>query len=272
MNPSSRAVIQALRIAPEPDDDAVYRSSIHIGCASWSIPALHGTLLEGTGSHLERYASVFDTAEINSSFHRSHQQKTYARWAASVPEHFTFTVKMPKEITHIHKLVDCEKALTQFLDETSGLGQKLAVVLIQLPPKLHLDSSRATDFFAMFRSQYSGLAACEPRHADWFSPEGDSLLRSFQLARVAADPAPRALNGIAFVAQPGGWDGFRYFRLHGSPQMYASSYSAEFLQEIACQLAQGSGQEKTPAWCIFDNTSRGAAIPNALDLMRLVQA
>ena len=40
--------------------------------------------------HLERYARRLSAAEINSSFYRPHQRKTYERWAASVPDDFRF--------------------------------------------------------------------------------------------------------------------------------------------------------------------------------------
>jgi len=236
------------------------RSDLHIGCAGWSIPRAEAGRFLTQGSHLERYAQVFDAVEINSSFHRPHQYKTYSRWADSVPDNFTFNVKMPKEITHQRKLVDCKEPLQRFLDEIAGLGPKLAVVLIQLPPRLQLDMSAATNFFTLFRDLYTGLAACEPRHAGWFAAEGESLLCSFKLARVAADPAP-----LPAVSEPGGWDRFRYYRLHGSPHMYYSAYSQEFLQDLAVQ----SMQKENPAWCIFDNTTLGAAIPNALSLKQL---
>ncbi|HEU4708487.1 MAG TPA: DUF72 domain-containing protein [Methylophilaceae bacterium] len=211
---------------------------------------------------MERYARVFDTTEINSSFYRPHQRKTYARWAASVPDGFTFSVKMPKEITHEHKLINCETPLQHFLDKVAGLGPKLAVLLIQLPPRLQLDIVVAKDFFALLRASYDGLAACEPRHASWFSAEGQALLQDFKVARVAADPSP-----IALAADPGGWEGFRYYRLHGSPKMYYSAYTPAFLQEIAAHLSQ----PQSPAWCIFDNTTLGAAIPDALTLIRLLE-
>lgn len=243
------------------------RPNIHIGCAGWSIPTAQAKAFEGEGSHLERYARIFSTAEINSSFYRPHQQKTYARWAASVPENFVFSVKVPKEITHERKLDDCEEPLRRFLNEAAGLGPKLAVLLIQLPPKLQLDTRAVADFFTLLRSLYSGLVACEPRHGSWFTAEGEALLQEFKVARVAADPAPRALAGNPLVGQPGGWDGFRYYRLHGSPRIYYSPYTPAFLQDMARQLAG----DMHPVWCIFDNTTLGAAIPNALDLMRMLE-
>jgi uncharacterized protein YecE (DUF72 family) len=246
----------------------VSRSNIHIGCAGWSIPGAEAGRFASGGSHLERYAQVFDTAEINSSFYRPHQKKTYTRWAESVPDDFNFSVKVPKAITHERKLVDCEESLRRFIDETLGLGNKLAVLLIQLPPKLQLDIPAANNFFTLLRSLHAGLVACEPRHASWFTQEAEALLCEFKVARVAADPPPKALTGNPSVGQPGGWDGFRYYRLHGSPRIYYSAYSTEFLQALAAQLTS----DKKPTWCIFDNTTLGEAMPNALTLKRMLEA
>ncbi|MFP5285145.1 MAG: DUF72 domain-containing protein, partial [Thermoanaerobaculia bacterium] len=69
-----------------------------IGCAGWSLPRSERDHFPGTGSLLERYASRFPAVEINSSFHRPHRTSTYARWSASVPAGFRFSVKVPKTI------------------------------------------------------------------------------------------------------------------------------------------------------------------------------
>ena len=61
-----------------------------------------------------------------------------------------------------------------------------------------------------------------------------------------------------------------YTRLHGSPRMYSSSYTPEFLQHTAVQLERET-RSRLPTWCIFDNTAYGVATHNAvalLDLMR----
>lgn len=97
----------------------------------------------------------------------------------------------------------------------------------------------------------------EPRHASWFTPAADALLQRHGIARVAADP-PRAPGGD----EPGGWRGFAYYRLHGSPRMYYSAYESGFLDA----LAQRISSHQSPAWCVFDNTAGNAAVPNALDL------
>ncbi|HEY9423039.1 MAG TPA: DUF72 domain-containing protein, partial [Thermoanaerobaculia bacterium] len=79
---------------------------ILVGCAGWSLPRAEQAEFPETGSHLERYASRFGAVEINSSFHRPHRPATYARWSASVPASFRFSVKVPKTITHGLRLRD----------------------------------------------------------------------------------------------------------------------------------------------------------------------
>ena len=69
------------------------------------------------------------------------------------------------------------------------------------------------------------------------------------------------------AAEPGGWPGVVYYRLHGSPRMYYSSYSPEFLRSLAERLTMYARPEN-PVWCIFDNTALGAATSNALELLR----
>src|SRR3982074_3407925 len=96
----------------------------HLGVAGWSIRREHADKFSQTGTHLQRYASVFNAVEINSCFYRPHRFTTYERWAASVPDDFRFAVKLPRVITHELKLAGAVPALERFLEETSGLGAK----------------------------------------------------------------------------------------------------------------------------------------------------
>lgn len=86
------------------------------------------------------------------------------------------------------------------------------------------------------------------------------------VARVAADPAC-----VPAAARPGGWRGLSYYRMHGSPKVYYSSYSEAFIVALAERLQEdlSAGRE---VWCIFDNTTLGAATRNALDLAAIVRA
>lgn len=241
-------------------------SELRIGTAGWTLPKQHAQHFPAEGSHLERCAAGFRCVEINSSFHRPHMLKTWQRWAACTPADFRFAVKVPKTITHQARLVNCGAELVTFLEQARGLGEKLGPLLVQLPPKLEFDEGIAHEFFTTLRELHAGSVVCEPRHASWFTSAVDRLLREFEVARVAADPA----KGGAAAGKPGGWPGLRYWRLHGAPRTYYSPYSAAFLRKFAAMLAEPT--RATETWVIFDNTALGHATENALDLQRLTGA
>jgi uncharacterized protein YecE (DUF72 family) len=234
----------------------------YIGTAGWNVPGIHARNFDSEGTHLVRYGQKLNCAEINSSFYREHKPETYRKWADSVPEHFRFAVKVPRTITHEGELrARNQDALARFLHQTGALGEKRGPLLFQLPPKLAFDKATVLDFFSVLRDLYQGPAVLEPRNVSWFGPEPDSTLQEFHIARVAADPAV-----VAQAAQPAGWPGLVYFRLHGSPRRYYSAYPQDFLSRLAEELSCLS-KSTIPAWCIFDNTASGAALGNALELI-----
>src|SRR6476659_10956633 len=108
-------------------------TNLHLGIAGWNIRREHTSRFPSAGTHLQRYASVFNAVEINSCFYRPHRFSTYERWAASVPDPFRFAVKLPKSITHEARLVGAGPAVDRFLAETAGLGPKRGPILVQLP-------------------------------------------------------------------------------------------------------------------------------------------
>lgn len=240
--------------------------SVFVGTAGWSIASRHAENFPGPGTHLERYGRRLDCVEINSSFYRPHRRETYERWARSVPDHFRFSVKLPKSITHEARLVGCEETLDRFLAEAGGLGQKLSVVLVQTPPSLRFLADKAEAFFELLRGKTDLAVAFEPRHASWFAPEAVDLLERFRISRVAADPAP-----VEAAGRPAGWPGLVYFRLHGAPRIYWSDYPEERLREIRRQLdkAESTGAD---VWCIFDNTAESHALANAVAVADMREA
>lgn len=233
--------------------------AIKVGTAGWTIPRDVAGAFPGKGSSLERYAACLNVVEINSSFHRSHRISTWERWCQSVPANFRFSVKVPKAITHEAKLGDCSQLVDEFLRETEALSEKLAVLLVQLPPKLVFNAERANSFFAQLRARSRAKLVCEPRNPSWFTAEADAFLNNHEVARVAADPAISASAGM-----PGGWPGIGYWRLHGSPVLYRSAYAPR-IPELASRIA-GFGEHTADVWIIFDNTASSAAMSDALAL------
>ena len=234
---------------------------LRIGTAGWSLPPREQPHFPREGSHLERYSRVFNAVEINSTFHRPHRASTFERWAASVPASFRFSVKMPRTITHDARLEAANELVDSFLEQLHPLGKSLGCLLVQLPPKLEFDRRVARAFFKHLRGRFESEVAVEPRHASWFTPGVERLLDCYRVARVAADP-PRTTDGF----EPGGWSGVAYYRLHGSPRIYYSSYKTEFLDALAVRLERLRRAGVT-TWCVFDNTTLGAGTANALSLM-----
>ena len=236
---------------------------IIIGTASWSIPRASAKAFPRAGTHLHRYAQTLRGVEINSSFYRPHAAATYARWAQQTPRNFSFAVKLPKHITHDARLRAARAPLREFLAGLRGLGRRLGPLLVQLPPSLSYEPRAAGRFFGLLRDLHEGPVVCEPRHASWFEARADRLMVRHRIGRVAADPA-----AVPAAALPGGWAELVYYRLHGSPRMYWSTYEPERLAQWTRALKmQPRG---IPVWCVFDNTAEGAATGNALQLQAML--
>jgi uncharacterized protein YecE (DUF72 family) len=241
-------------VAAEPAPRAVY-----VGTAAWTIPAPHAARFPAAGSHLERYSAVLPAVEINTSFYRDHRPATYERWGASVPPAFRFAVKVPKRLTHEARLGSAPPEIHAFLDGPLRLGDRLGVLLVQLPPSLVYDAGAARRFFGVIRARWPGGLVCEPRHPSWFTAEAERFFEDLRIGRVAADPAP-----VPEAADPGGWTATVYYRLHGSPRMYYSPYDPAALDSWADRLRGWHGRSEV--WCVFDNTAEFHATHDALEM------
>ena len=238
---------------------------IIIGTAGWSIPRVCARRVPGADGQLPRYARVLRGVEINSSFHRDHARETYARWARQVPRNFRFAVKLPRLITHEQRLRATRRPLQVFLGQVEGLGSRLGPLVVQLPPSLPFEPRVARGFFSLLRDLHEGPLACEPRHASWFEARADELLVRHRVGRIAADPAV-----VPKAAQPGGWPGIAYYRLHGTPRKYWSVYEKTRLVSWTAELQRLP--KATLTWCVFDNTASGGALVNALQVKQMLES
>jgi uncharacterized protein YecE (DUF72 family) len=161
---------------------------VFVGTSGYNYPEWRGTFYPekfSTDKMLAYYAERFPTVEINYTFYRLPTEKLLSGWAAGTPEHFTFTLKAPRRITHDAKLQRCEDLTQTFCRIAATLGQKLAVLLFQLPPTMKKNGD-------VLRSFAEGLpegtrAAFEFRHASWFEPDIFDILRARNLALCVAD-------------------------------------------------------------------------------------
>jgi len=237
---------------------------VRIGLAGWSEAvsrhrASFPAPLPGDRSALAEYATAFDFVEINASFYRQFHAETYAKWADDVPHGFRFAVKMHRLITHYTRLRNVA-LLEPFFESVAGLGDKLAVVLVQLPPSLAFDFVVATAFFDALRVRYAGVVVCEPRHDSWTAPDALALLAAHRIGVVQIDiPPPEEERGHVDVPL--------YIRLHGAPRRYYSAYSDAQLVRLAEFLGLNPQRRR---FVVFDNTASNAGVRNALHLRQLL--
>jgi uncharacterized protein YecE (DUF72 family) len=175
-------------------------SRVQVGCQGWNYddwvtpPAAARPVFYPTGTRaehmLDAYARAFDTVEVDSTFYAAPQDSTYDAWARRTPEGFTFALKLPQKITHEEAL--CGRAAAEALEEfcrgARRLKEKLAAVLVQLPPQFEAtrENLRALSEFVPLLPGDIRFAV-EFRDPFWFEEEllvPLSLQRNVSLALV----------------------------------------------------------------------------------------
>jgi uncharacterized protein YecE (DUF72 family) len=178
-----------------------HKAEIQIGCqgwnyADWTTKAAGETVFypRGTrsGEMLENYARVFETIEVDSSFYAIPPASTIENWYKKTPEHFTFSLKMPQEITHEYALREpAFPILDEFRERILLLKEKLGIVLIQLPPNFEASKENAQalrDFLAYLPKNIR--FAVEFRNREWLIDWTFEELEK---------------NGVALCAVEGNW-------------------------------------------------------------------
>jgi len=125
---------------------------------------------------LRYYAERLTTVEINNTFYRMPAEAMLSNWVKEVPDHFTFTLKAPRRITHEKRLREADQDVAEFLRRAQLLGDKLGAILFQLPPFLKKDLPRLKNFLALLPS--GARAAFEFRNESWQDSEVHETLRS----------------------------------------------------------------------------------------------
>jgi uncharacterized protein YecE (DUF72 family) len=240
----------------------VRRGRIYVGTSGWSYPGwrqhIPGVSLKDRLAHLAR---LLDAVEVNGSHYIQIARETYRAWAAQTPPDFRFAVKGHRYVTHYKRLLDCGDSVRRLRDQARGLGDKLAVVVWQLPAHFRRDDARLDDFLRALRSWRGTRHAIELRHASWFDEQVRGRLEAAGVASCLSD-APDFPMWEAVTTD------LVYVRLHGHTRKYASSYSRASLVRWA-ERAHAWTREGRDVHIYFDNDAEGAAVRNALSLHAL---
>jgi len=143
---------------------------IYCGAAKWGRKEWVGTIYpKGTKDQefLNEYGKLFNSIELNASFHRFPPEAWIHKWREQVPEGFKFCPKVYRSISHRYWLKNVERLNNDFLLRVSELGDKLGCVFLQLSDKFTPNSLK--DVKTYFSSLPEDIQfAVEFRHPAWF--------------------------------------------------------------------------------------------------------
>lgn len=210
---------------------------------------------------LGRYAQEFSTVEINNSFYRLPDGRTFDAWKKQVSPGFLFAVKASRFITHIKRLKDADDAVQLLLERAAPLGDALGPILFQLPPNWKLNVERLREFLGVLPA--GRQFAMEFRDPSWSVSPVYDLLRRYNVAFCIHDW--REMGWPQAVTAD-----FIYIRFHGSGQRYGGSYPDSVLRGWASQIHDWSAQGQR-IFAYFNNDIGGHAIRNARTLREMLE-
>ncbi len=240
-------------------------SELYIGTSGWSYQHWKDCFYNGAPQKnwLKFYSTRFSAVEINGTFYRLQNQETFRRWFDETPETFKFALKANRYLTHNKKLLDPDASVLIEKNHALALQEKLAVVLWQLPAKLHKNLTRLNLFLQALQQWPEARHIVEFRHPSWFDDETADCLAEAGIANCLSDASNWPL-----------WERITtdivYIRLHGHIGTYASSYNSAELSQWAGRIPYWLEQRKQ-VHVYFDNDAECAAPFNALELKALVQ-
>ena len=162
---------------------------LHVGTSGYSYKEWKGSFYPedlSAKQMLSYYGERLKAVEINNTFYRLPKESVLESWASQVPDEFRFSIKASSRITHFTRLKAEARDPTEYLLSTvETLGDRLGVLLFQLPPNLKKDTDRLAGFLEMLPE--GTPAAFEFRHNTWQDDDVYELLRSRGMPLVCAD-------------------------------------------------------------------------------------
>jgi len=247
---------------------------LKVGTCGWSYPDWVGPFYPPdttSSTMLARYARVFDTVEVNSTFYAIPPRERLQGWARRVPDDFDFALKAPRAITHEARLNPdlARDPIATFREAIAPLGEQAATILLQLPPSL-----RATEGYERLRAilendPFDAAIALEARHDTWATERVFDLLADHDVTWVWSvadrwDASPETTTTRAYLRLIGDREIGTFDRLQRDPdptleswwaklearseqideaRVYANNHFAGFGPETINRLLETAGHE-----------------------------
>ncbi len=169
---------------------------LYCGCAQWGYRGWLGSLYpvrSPASQFLSIYGENFTAVEINATFYSPASPRQWQQWRHQVPPGFRFCPKVPQSISHNAAPESQIPALRDFLSAAQALGDRLGVILLQVPPSF--DPSRAPGLWTLLQARSPELPlTLEVRHLQWFTPAVREMLlptlRSLGVGLTLLDTRP----------------------------------------------------------------------------------
>jgi uncharacterized protein YecE (DUF72 family) len=193
--------------------------TIRIGTQGWNYDAWVGPFYPPrtrATEYLTIYARAFDTVEVDSTFYAIPAAKTVRAWAQRTPDDFTFSLKLPQEITHERRLRGVDEVAAEFFERARELGPKLGPILIQLGPDFGpVELPAVAQFLPKLPRDIS--FAIEFRQRGWIHDGVLALLAEHNVALALSDGRWIPRKQMMQLASRPTAD-FTYLRLMGADQ------------------------------------------------------
>jgi uncharacterized protein YecE (DUF72 family) len=240
----------------------------HIGCSGFSFRDWKGAFYPPElppRKWLEYYCSQFNTLELNVTFYRMPTLKAFETWYDQSPASYQFAVKAPRMVTHYKKFnADAQPILADFYGTVrEGLRDKLGPVLFQLPPKAEYSDELAQRLVDSLDPAFTNVV--EFRHPSWWEAEPQRLLTRHGITFVGQSYPPPLELPDEVVANTS----VLYYRFHGVPELYKSSYSEEFLARIAREIKAAPHVQQV--YLYFNNGIGAVGVHNARQMQALLR-
>lgn len=208
----------------------------------------------------EFYCESFNTVELNVTFYRLPKPEAFQGWYDRSPADFRFTVKAPRLITHYRKFNNVLREIHDFYELVhNGLGSKLGCVLFQLPPNLHYTEDNLEKILRVLDPAFNNVI--EFRHESWWDPKVYQALKHNKVTfcGISYPSLPdQVIRSVPVL----------YYRFHGVPDLYASAYSLEEMQQVTEEIKALRGIEDV--YIYFNNDIHAEALKNAREISEMV--
>ena len=241
-------------------------AAVRIGCSGWNYADWRERVYpRGLPPRrwLGRYAELFDTVEVNSTFYRLASRDAVAAWVEQTPDDFVFALKASRYLTHFKRLTDMEQGVRRFYERIDPLvgTPKLGPIVWQLPENFHRDDERLA---SALQGLPPGRHAFEFRHASWFAPNVYALLREHGVALVIGDHPGRPFQSHELTAD------WTFIRFHQGARGRRGNYAESELRTWQRRISQW--RRRAEVYAYFNNDWEAFAVRNARRLKSMLDA